>query len=117
MLGPWAKMDGLSVGDGKEVLEAGASTSAVLELVNYDMMFQRHRQTQMEKLNKQVVNRNLTYVQTGTETDTQKETDISIIYVDEELARLVKQPAGSKVSFWELRRVLASRFHLPPPSL
>ena len=81
-------------------------------MLNYDLMFQWHRYKAMEKLNKHMVEANVT---SHTDTATQAHA-LSIIQVDEDMAGLVKQPVGGNVSFWELRRVVASRFHLTIPS-
>jgi hypothetical protein len=73
----------------------------------HDKSFQERRFAAMAKLNRQIVQRNLTYTDTNPHTY-----NPTIIQVDEEVARLVNQPIGSNVSYWELRRVMASRFLL-----
>ena len=103
-LGPWGALERNGCG--------GKGTQGLLEMLNYDLMFQWHRYKAMEKLNKHMVEANVT---SHTDTATQAHA-LSIIQVDEDMAGLVKQPVGGNVSFWELRRVVASRFHLTIPS-
>jgi hypothetical protein len=104
-LGPWAVFK-----RGYATVEEGLTMRG--QFINYDLMFQWHRYKAMEKLNKHIVGANITsYTDTATQAHA-----TSIIQVDEDMARLVKQPVGSNVSFWELRRVVASRFHLTMPS-
>jgi hypothetical protein len=102
-LGPWAALE--RDGGGEK------GTQGLLKLLNYDRMFQWHLFQALEKLNKRILEGNITsYTDTNAQTLT-----ASVVQVDEEMGRLVEQPAGSNVSYWELRRAAASRFHLTMP--
>ena len=103
-LGPWAALKlGYATAEGLSTTHE--------QRINYDLMFQWHLFQALEKLNKRILEGNTTsYTDTNAQTLT-----ASVVQVDEEMGRLVEQSAGSNVSYWELRRAAASRFHLTMP--